>query len=177
SLYELELSGPPDAKLQELLSALIDAAIPATKAKPETAARLNHLLDATQQQISDLSKVIDELLKNPESIVPKAGYFPPNITEMIKARAEGIGRIEDIKAAIEGISKDIVFLPPAAPTPPAQSDVLKTVLIAMGITGAALVAIIVLRHILQNMSSLRYGARMQRIRESLPWRRGQRRYP
>lgn len=171
SLYILEVSDADPSKLQELLSRLIDSLLPATKPQPDTAARLGRLLDATQTQVSDLSSVLNELLKHPEQILPKPGYFPPNVADIIRLRAESISRAENIKSELEGMSKDVVFSRPGAPSISAESGRTKFVLKVMGATFSILLVIVVFRHILMaSMRSPLYGAKMKRIREALPWR-------
>jgi hypothetical protein len=103
--------------------------------------------------------------------VPKPGYFPPNVADMIKLRSESIGKLEDIKSAIEGMSRDVIFSDPTAPSLSARPRALKAVLRAMGVTFVALLVIVLLRHIvLLNVNSPIYGSKMKHIREALPWR-------
>jgi hypothetical protein len=175
SLYILEISDNNPSKVQELLSSLIDALLPATKPQPGAAARLERLLDAAQTQISDLSSVLNELLKHPDQILPKPGYFPPNVADIIKLRSEGITKAEEIKSELEGMSKDVVLSQPAAPSMSAKSGRIKIVVEAMGATFVVLLVIVALRHVLMaSMSNPLYRARMQRIREALPWRTARR---
>lgn len=174
SLYVLEVSDSEPARAQALGSALIEAWLATTKPKPDAAARLSRLLEAIQIQISDLSAVTRELLKNPELIVPKPGYSPPDVAGLIELRTNSIGKAEDIKGELSGISKDIIFSPPTMPDrsvpDPPKSSPWRGVVRAMGVTFILLAAIIVLRHILiKSMSNPLYRARVQRIREALPW--------
>jgi hypothetical protein len=170
SLYALEVLGSAPSELQEILSALVDALIPATKPQPDNAARLGRLMEATQTQISDLSAVMNELLKHPEQIAAKPGYFPPNVAEIIKFRADAIARTEEIKSELAGMSRDIIFSPPTVPNIYEKPRTIITVVIAMGLTFGALLVIIGLRQILiMIMRNPLYGAKMRQIREALPW--------
>lgn len=174
SLYVLEVSDTEPARAQAIVSALIDAWLASTKPQEGAATRLNRLLEATQAQISDLSVVIREMLKNPELIAPRPGYSPPDVARLIELRTNSIGKAEDIKGELAGISSDIIFSPPtmpdrSMPDPPKISP-WRAVLRAIGVTFVLLAAIIVLRHILtRSMSNPLYKAKMQRIREALPW--------
>lgn len=175
SLYVLEVSDAEPARAQALVSTLIDAWLATTKPRPDAAVRLTRLLEATQTQISDLSAIIKELFKNPELIAPKPGYTPPDVARVIELRTNSIGKAEEIKSELAGVSRDVIFSPPTKPDKLVQgtpkSSPWRGVIRAMGVTFVLLVAIIVLRHILmRSMSSPLYGARMQRIREALPWR-------
>jgi hypothetical protein len=170
SLYVLEISDSDPSKLQDILSRLIDTLLPATKPRPDTAARLERLLDATQVQVSDLSSVLKELLKHPELILPKPGYFPPNVADIIRLRAESISRAEDIRSELEGMSKDVVFSRPGVPSVSTKRGRIMGVIKVMGATFAVLLVIVVFRHVLiASMRSSFYGPKMKRIREALPW--------
>jgi hypothetical protein len=169
----LELSDTNPSKVQGVLSSLVDALLSATKPQPDTTARLERLLKATQTQTSDLSTLLKELLLHPEQIVPKAGYFPPNVADIIRLRSESINRAEYLKSRLEGMGRDVILSKPAEPSMKSgRSDRIKVVVEAMGITFVFLAAIIVLRHILMlSARSPFYEARMRRIREALPWQR------
>jgi hypothetical protein len=175
SLYVLEVSDTDPDRAEALGSTLIDAWLATTKPRPVAAARLSRLLEAAKTQISDLSIYINELSKRSELIVPKPGYSSPDVATLITLRAESIDKAEDIKSELAGTSRDIIFSPPtkpdkSVPDVPKRSP-WRTVFKAMGGTFVMLVVIIVLRRILvASMSSPLYGARMQRIRDALPWR-------
>jgi|GEM_PF-4334900 len=176
SLYVLEVLGHDPSRLQPLLTALIDALLPATKPPPETAARLDRLLKAAETQTASLSTVIDELLKHSEQMVPTPGYYPPNVADIVKLRADSIARAEDIKRELAGLSTDIVFSPPTVPDKSAPdaagASPRRTAVKTMGVTFAALVLIIVFLHIVEvGMRSPVYGSRLLHIRDALPWRR------
>lgn len=175
SLYVLEVSDAEPARAQALVSTLIDAWLATTKPRPDAAVRLTRLLEATQTQISDLSAIIKELLKNPELIAPRPEHSPPDVARLIELRTNSIGKAEEIKSELAGVSRDVIFSPPTKPDKSVQdaprSSPWRGVIRAMGVTFVFLVAIIVFRHILmRSMSSPLYGARMQRIRDALPWR-------
>ncbi|MEH6949977.1 hypothetical protein V4R08_01260 [Nitrobacter sp. NHB1] len=176
SLYVLAVSDSDPARAQAIASSLIDAWLATTKPQPEAAARLGRLLKATETQISDLSTLINELLKHPELLGSKPGNMPADVASLIKLRADSMEKVEGIKSELAGIGADVIFSPPtmpdkSVPDAPGLSP-WRAVLKAMGVTFAALLVIVLLRHIvLLNVNSPIYGSKMKRICQALPWRR------
>jgi LPS O-antigen subunit length determinant protein (WzzB/FepE family) len=174
SLYVLEVEDTEPARAQGIAAALIGAWLVATKPPPERLASLERLTESNDSQLTDLSMAISQLLKHPELLSPdvKTGYAPVNIAEMIKLRGESVKRSEELKAAIAGLSSDLIFSPPSLPDMPVGPVKREIVFRAMQITFAVLILFVLLRHMISvGMASPLYGPKLKQIWNAMRWRR------
>ncbi|MFB9265944.1 hypothetical protein ACFFWD_22770 [Bradyrhizobium erythrophlei] len=144
-LYTLELQDTDAKRAQAILNEVLDRWLEASKPRPDTAVRLQKMLEASEAQSADLSQAIDELKKRPDAMFAdsRGGYLPPNIVDMIKLRTETAARILELTAGLRAGSRDLIFSPPSLPD---QPDGRGTTRFALGSMLAA-VGALVLRYL------------------------------
>ena len=147
AIFSLSFGDTDPVRAQSLLAALLDRWLETRKPGPDTSARLEKALEASEAQAADLSQVIAELKKRPDAMFADGhnGYFPPNIVDMIKMRTETASRIVDLTMALRAGSHDLIFSPPTLPQEP--SGPRKKVIVFAAMVGVlvALIAFLLLR--------------------------------
>ena len=174
SLYILEAVDAEPSRARDILTAVIDSWLAAMKPSASRLASLERLLAAMEAQSGDLSIAISQLTKHPELLSSdiKTGHAPVNIADMIKLRTEGIVRAEELKSAIAGPGPDVIALPPTMPENPIGPGRRPIVLLAMGITLAGLILILLLRGLLlPAIACSMYASKLQKLGDALRRRR------
>ena len=140
ALYTLELRNNDPKLAQAILSDILDRWLEAATPRPDTAARLQTMLEVSEAQSADLSQVIHELKKRPDAMFAdiRGGYVPPNIADMIKLRAETLNRTLELTIALRAGSRDLIFSPPTLPDQP-NRKVVRFALVSMLVAVGALV--------------------------------------
>jgi LPS O-antigen subunit length determinant protein (WzzB/FepE family) len=151
ALYKLEFTDNSPGRAQALLKVIIDRWIATTAPPPDTRAKIENALKANEEQIKDLTQVIDALKNRRDLLTPdvKGGYLPPNIGEMIKLRTQTEAGIDDLKAQLKTKSRDIIFEAPDLPSVPSGPRRALIVGVSMTVALGLLIAFTLLLHFLQ----------------------------
>jgi hypothetical protein len=157
---------------QKLLNAILDGWLETKRPRPDSAARLEKSLEASEAQAADLSQVIAEVKKRPDSMFAdgRNGYFPPNIVDMIKMRTETAARIVELTMALRGGSRDFILAPPNLPEQPNGTNRALLVAGAMAIALVVMVAFLLSRWGLGRLAgNPAYAPMFARMRRAMPW--------
>lgn len=148
AMYGISFEDTDPARAQAILRAVIDEWLNNLAPRADNKARIGIILKAAEAQVADLSRVIDEIKKRPELLIPDAknNYLPPNLADMIKLRTEGVTRVEDLKILLSAGSRDMVFSEPSLPT--IQSSPVKRLVVLYSMLGTFVLLLIIalLRH-------------------------------
>jgi uncharacterized protein involved in exopolysaccharide biosynthesis len=159
-------------RAQSILNAILDAWLETLAPRPDSSARLGKALEASEAQAADLSQVISELKKRPESMFAdvRNGYFPPNVADMIKMRTDTLARIIELQVLLRPGSRDLIFSQPTLPEEPSAPRKKLIVSISMAITFVGLIAFFLLSwsmHVAAGRPV--YAPIFARMRQAMPW--------
>lgn len=165
SVYVLTVEDYDPLRAQALASSLIDNWLLAMKPAPDERARLERMLDAAKDQYVDVSEIVQVLKQKPDGVNSSESkrISRGEIADLLKLRAETVSKIEELKAMIEGSSRDWVF---AGPTPGFRSGLDRpTIAVASAAAALALVfGLICFQLITRTLSKdPRYSSKLERL--------------
>jgi hypothetical protein len=171
-IYTAKFVDADPVMAQKLLNAILDGWLETKRPRPDNAARLEKSLEASEAQAADLSQVIAELKKRPDSMFAdgRNGYFPPNIVDLIKMRTETAAKVVELTMALRAGSRDFILGPPNLPEQPNGTNRILLIAAAMAITLVVLVTILLLRWGLGVIAGKpSYAPVFARMRRAMPW--------
>jgi hypothetical protein len=172
AIYTLSLDDRDPNRAQSMLSAILDRWLETLAPRPDTSARLEKTLEASEIQANDLSQVISELKKRPDALVAdiRSGYYPPNIVDMMKMRTETAAKIVELTQQLRAGSRDLIFRAPNLPQEPSGPRKIIIVPVAMAVTLVVLIAFFLSAWRLQVAAGKPvYAPMFARIRRAMPW--------
>jgi hypothetical protein len=172
AMYTARLADSDPHLAQSLLNAILDSWLETKRPRPDSAMRLGKSLEASEAQAADLSLVIAELKKRPDSMFAdgRNGYFPPNIVDLIKMRTETAAKIVELTMALRAGSRDFILGPPSLPEQPNGTNRVIVIAGAIVVTLAALVVFLLLRWSLGRVAgNPSYAPTFARMRRAMPW--------
>jgi hypothetical protein len=112
--------------------------------------RLQQLIEINGSQVWDMSKTISKsMMKRLKLLVRmSAGFFPPNLAEMIKLRPQRLSGLGRFESHVTGQTRDVILFSQTLPNLPVSLMRAKSVVVAMATALHSLVAAVLLQSLL-----------------------------
>ncbi|MEA2884485.1 MAG: hypothetical protein QOH32_3741 [Bradyrhizobium sp.] len=172
AMYTLSLDNRDPHLAQSMLNAILDRWLETLAPRPDTSDRLTKTLEASETQANDLSQVISELKKRPDAMLPdlRTGYYPPNVTDMIKMRTETAAKIVELTQQLRAGTRDLIFRAPDLPGQPSGPRKMIIVTAAVTVALCGSIAFFLIYWGLSRVAGRPAYARVfARLHRAIPW--------
>jgi hypothetical protein len=153
SLFRQEYTDRDPVAAQKINSIFIDAWLESTRPPPDRRAKLEAEIERADMQVQSISRLIERLEKDaPTLIAPSSlqGELATPIAGLIAKRDEGLANLTNMRNALKGISRDVIFAPPDLPEEPSWPRVGIITILATFVSALLMLIFVILRRFMRS---------------------------